>query len=119
ALPSRLLAEGGAKLAQPRICRRCAQRAAGAALVAWVLHVVVGRIHLDGARQRVVAAHVVAAEATRVHLPGVDLGPAIDDPLGDQPAHAAGSREPVRAEASRDPETAHLRRAEDALAGGR
>src|SRR5204862_8223379 len=40
ALLSRLLADSRTTLAQPRICRRCAQRAAGAALVAWELHVV-------------------------------------------------------------------------------
>ena len=59
---------------------------------------------------------VVAAEAPRVHLPGVEARQALDDPLRDELAHAAGARQPVRAEPGGDPEAAHVGRAEDELA---
>ena len=59
------------------------------------------------------------AEPARVHLPGVQLGPPVDDPLGDEPAHAACAGQAVSAESGRDPEAAHVGRPEDELAVGR
>ena len=81
-----------------------------------ILDVVVGRVDLGRAHQRVFAALVVAPEATRIHLPDVEARQALHDPLGEQPAHPAGPREPVSAETGRDPEAAHVRRAENELA---
>ena len=59
ALPAGLLAEGRAELRQARVGRREAKRPARLALLARVLDVVVGRVHLDRARERVLAARVV------------------------------------------------------------
>ena len=72
ALPARLLAEGGAELLQPRVGRGDEQRPARLSLVPGVLDVVVRRVDLGRARERVLARVVVAAEAARVHLPGVE-----------------------------------------------
>ena len=80
-----------------------------------VLDVVVGRVDLARSGERVLAADVVASETSRVHLPGVESGPAVHDPLRDEPAHPARARKAVRAEAGGDPEAAHLRRPEDEL----
>src|SRR6266849_4003922 len=90
-LPARFLAESRAHLGQARVDRREPQRPAGAALVSGVLDVVVRRVDLAGAGQRVVAAGVGAAKAARVHLPRVETGPAVDDPLGYEPSHATGA----------------------------
>ena len=57
----------------------------------------------------------MASEAARVHLPNVEARHAFDDPFGDEPAHPARPGQPVRAEACRDPEAAHLARPEDEL----
>ncbi len=84
ALPARLLAEGGAELGEPRVGRREPQRPPGLPLVARVLHVVVGLVDLERARERVAARAVGAAEAARVHVPGVERRRALDDPLGDE-----------------------------------
>ena len=81
-----------------------------------VLHVVVGGVHLDRARERVFAARVVAAEPARVHVPDVQARDPFDDPLGDELPHASGSREPVGAETGRHPEAADVGLAEDELA---
>ena len=53
ALPARLLAEGRTQPGEAAVRRRDAQRPAGRPLVAGVLHVVVGLVDLDRARQRV------------------------------------------------------------------
>ena len=83
-----------------------------------VLHVVVGRVDLDRARERVVEVRVLGAEAARVHLPHVERGDALHEPLRDELAHAAGAGEAVRAEAGGHPEPAHGCRPEDELAVG-
>jgi hypothetical protein len=61
----------------------------------------------------------VTAEAPRVHLPHVETGNALDDPLGDQLAHPAGAGETVGAEARGDPEASYVRLPEDELPIGR
>ena len=86
--------------------------------MARVLDVVVGRIDLIGARQRVLATDVGATEPPGVHLPRVEPGAAFDDPFRDQAAHAAGAGEAMGAEASRHPEAAYLARPEDELVVG-
>ncbi len=118
ALPARLLPERRAELLEPRVGRREPERPAGEPLLARVLDVVVGRIDLVRARERVVAAAVMRAEAARVHLPDVEARDSLDDPLGDEPTHPARAGEAVRAEAGRDPEAAHVGLAEDELAVG-
>src|SRR5262249_53972841 len=87
ALPARLLAEDGAELRQPAVGRREAERPAGAPLVAGVLDVVVRRVDLERARERVGPRAVGAAEAARVHVPDVERGDTLDDPLGDGLSH--------------------------------
>ena len=115
-LPARLLAERGAELDQARVGGREAQRPSGLPLVAGVLDVVVGRVDLERARERVVAARVVGAETARVHLPDVEARQPVDDPLGDELPHPARAGQAVRAEAGRDPEAGQLGGAEDELA---
>ena len=66
-------AESGAKRLEPLIGSRHAERSAGLALVAGVLHVVVGGVDLLGPGQRVAPAAVLGAEATRVHRPCVEI----------------------------------------------
>ena len=119
ALPARLLAEGGAELGQACVGRRDSQRPPGLSLVAGVAHVVVGRVDLDRARERVGPRAVRRAEAARVHLPDVERRHPLGDPLRDELAHPARAREPVRAEARGDPEAAHVGGAEDELVVGR
>ena len=116
ALPARFLAERGSELLQPAIRRRNPKRPPRASLVSGVLDVVVGRVDLLRPGQRVLAAPVRGAEAARVHLPDVEARRSLDDPLGDELPHPAGAREPVRAEARRDPEATDVARAEDELA---
>ncbi len=115
-LPAGLLPECGAELLQSLVRRRDAQRAPGRPLVARVLDVVVRLVDLLRASERVLAAAIGTAEAPRVHVPDVERRRALDDPLGDELAHPAGSGEPVRAEAGGDPEAAHVGRPEDELA---
>ena len=118
-LPARLLAERGPEHAEALVRRRDAQRTPGLPLVAGVLDVVVGRVDLDGARERVLAAAVGGAEPARVHVPDVQARGALEDPLGDELPHAPGTRQAVRAEAGCHPEPPHVRRPEDELAVGR
>ncbi len=114
-LPAGLLPEGGAEFLQPGVGRRESERPAGLPLLARVLDVVVGGVDLDRAREGVLTARVVAAEAPRVHLPCVETGNALDDPLGDQLAHPAGAGEAVGAEARGDPEASYVRLPQDEL----
>ena len=60
---------------EPRVGGGEAQRPPRLALVARVLDVVVGRVDLERARERVLAARVVPAETARVHLPRVEARP--------------------------------------------
>ena len=95
------------------------ERPSGLAFVARVLDVVVRRVDLVGADQRVVATAVLRSEAPRVERPRVEARLALDDPLGHQFAHATGSGDAVRAEAGRHPEARDRALAEDELAVGR
>ena len=114
--PARLLAERGTERDQAGVGGREAKRPSGLPLVAWVLDVVVRRVDLQCARQRVVAACVVGAETARVHLPDVEPRQPVDDPLRDELSHPARACQPMRAEPGRDPEAGQLRGAEDELA---
>src|SRR5207249_8985833 len=102
-LPARLLPKRRAQVLQPGVQRGDAQRPAGRALVAGVLDVVVGRVDLVRPGKGVVAAEVGAAEAPGVHLPDVEAGLALGDPLSHEPAHPARASQPVGAEAGGDP----------------
>ena len=115
ALPAGLLAERRPELLQPRVRGRGSERPPRLALVARVLDVVVGRIDLGRAGDRVGTARVRGAEAARVHVPDVEARRPLDDPLGDELPHPAGAGEAVGAEAGGDPEAAHVRGAEDEL----
>src|SRR5438874_2610586 len=95
--PARLLAERGTERDQAGVGRREAKRPSGLPLVAWVLDVVVRRVDLQCARQRVVAACVVGAETARVHLPDVEPRQPVDDPLRDELSHPARACQPMRA----------------------
>ena len=68
---------------------------------------------------RVGGRAVLGAEAAHVHLPEVEAGLALGDPLGDHPADPAGAGEPVGAEPGGDEEAAHLGLAEAELVVGR
>src|SRR5579859_6436637 len=83
-LPAALLPEGCVEREMPLIDGRYAKRSPGLPLLARVLDAVVLRQRLVGARERVRAAAVLAAEAAPVERPHVPLGPSVDDPL----AHA-------------------------------
>src|SRR2546427_1888740 len=87
--------------------------------MARVLDVVVGRVDLARALERVLAARVRAAEAAGVHLPCIQPRLPVDDPFRDEAAPAPRSGKGVSAKARRDPETADLARAEDEIAVGR
>src|SRR6202022_3487170 len=97
--PARLFTKAGAELDQALIGGGGAQRSPGLALLVWIGNVVVGRVDLDGASQRVIAIPIGSAKAPKVHLPKVEAGLTVDDPLGHRPAHPAGARDPVSAEA--------------------
>ncbi len=116
ALPAGLLPEHGTELLQARIRGREPQRPPRAPLVARELDVVVRLVDLPRPGERVLAAPVRGAEPPRVHVPDVERGRTLDDPLGHELSHPACARQPVRAEAGRDPEPAHVRRPEDELA---
>ena len=118
ALPPGLLAECRPHVHEARIDGRNAQRPAGGAFMARVLDVVVGRVDLACALERVLAARVRAAEAAGVHLPCIQPRLPVDDPFRDEAAHAARSGKAVSAKSGRDPEAADLARAEDELAVG-
>ena len=115
ALPAGLLAERRAELLEDRVGRRHPQRTAGLALLVRVVDVVVGRVVLDRARQRVALASVGRPEPPDVHLPQVELGLAIDDPRRDLAPDPTGAGDAVRREPGGDEEAADLRLAEDEL----
>ena len=117
-LPARLLAEGRAVLAMPGVDRRDPQRPAGAALVVRIADVVVGLVGLLDPRMGVGGRAVLGAEAADVHLPEVEAGLAVDDPLGHHLADPAGAGETVGAEAGADEEARHLGLAEAELVVG-
>ena len=119
ALPAGLLAEARAVRGVPRIGRRDPQGPPRKALLAGVADVVVGRVHLGRAGERVRLGAVLAAEAADVHVPEVPLRLAVDDPLRHDLADPARPGQAVRAEPRGDPETRHLRLAEDEFAVGR
>ena len=85
----------------------------------WVFDVVVRLVDLLRAHERVLAAAIGRAEAARVHVPDVERGCPLDDPLGHELSHSARAREPVRPEAGCHPEASDVRGAEDELAVGR
>src|SRR3954463_682790 len=82
-----------------------AQRAAGLALLAGVADVVVGLVDLLGALERVRRRAVVRAEAADVHLPHVERGLALGDPLRHHLADAAGAHPPPPCAAPPPPPT--------------
>ena len=88
-LPARLLAEARAQLGQAAVGRREPQRTPRLPLEVGVLDVVVGGVDLGGALQGVALAAVLAAEAADVHVPEVEAGLTLDDPLCQLPAHPA------------------------------
>src|ERR1700730_11258335 len=98
-LPPGLLAEASAELGQARIGGRKAKRPSGLAFLVRIVDIVISRVHLNGARQCVVAAAIGIAEAPKIHLPEVEAWLAIDDPFRHRPAHAARTGDPVGAEA--------------------
>src|SRR5207244_13350377 len=104
ALPAALLPEGRVQRDMALVGGRDAKRASGLPLLGGVLDVVVLRQRLVRARERVLAAAVLPAEAPPVERPDVPLGTAVDDPLAHDLADAARAGEPVRAAAGGDPE---------------
>src|SRR4029078_4995865 len=102
-----LPAEGAPRSLAPGVCRREPARPAGEPLLARVLDVVIRRVDLVGARERVVAAPVVRAEAARGHLPDVQARDSLNDPLGDELSHPPCAGEAVRTESGRDPEATY------------
>ncbi len=92
ALPAGLLAEGRSESLEARIRRREAQRPPSLALVPRVLDVVVRRIDLRRAGDRVLTGAVRRAEAARVHLPDVEARRLLDDPFRDQLPHSRRHR---------------------------
>ena len=107
-LPARLLPEVGLVLAVPAIGRRYPQRPPRLALVVGVADVVVGLVGLLHPGVRVGGRAVLRAEAADVHVPEVQAGLALGDPLGHDLADPARAGEPVRAEAGGDEEAVDL-----------
>ena len=118
-LPTRLLAERCLALAMPGGCGRDAQRPPGAALVVRVADVVVGLVGLLDPGVGVGRRAVLGAEATDVHLPEVEAGLALGDPLGHHLADPPGAGQPVGAEAGGDEQPGDLGLAEAELVVGR
>src|SRR2546426_2643147 len=86
--------------------------------MARVLDVVVGRVDLARALERVLAARVRAAEAAGVHLPCIPPRLPLDDPFRDEAAPAPPPRQAVSAKTRRDPEAPGPAPAEDEIAAG-
>src|SRR5205823_7829444 len=86
-LPSRLLAEAGAKLLQSRVGRGEAQWPARLTLLIGIVDVVVRRVDLDGSGARVRLTAILTAEPPQVHLPEVEARLAFDDPFSHRGAH--------------------------------
>src|SRR5262249_59113257 len=101
-LPAGLLTERRAVLPVPRIGGGHPQRSTRLTLVVRIADVVVGLVGLLDPRMGVGRRAVLAAEAPDVHLPEVETGLTLDDPLGHDLADAARARQPVRAEAGAD-----------------
>src|SRR5947208_14008702 len=118
-LPPGFLAEGRAERGQARIGGREAKRPSGLTFLVRIVNVIVSRVNLDGANERVVPLPVGVTEPPQVHLPEVEARFAIDDPFRHRPAHPTGTGDPVGAEAGRDKEPANARLAEDELVVGR
>src|SRR5262249_6329309 len=119
-LPTRLLAERRAELAKPRIGWREAEPPSLLPLLVRVAQVVVRAVDLVRSLEREAAGAILRAEAPEVHVPDVQSRIALDDPVGHDPAHAAGAGDAVGAEAARDEEAADLwGLTEDELAVGR
>ena len=108
ALPAGLLAERGVVVAMPGVGGRDAQRAAGLTLVVRVADVVVGLVRLADPRVRVGGGAVLRPEPAHVHVPEVERGLAVRDPLGHHLADPAGARQAVGAEPGCDEQAADL-----------
>ncbi len=117
ALPVHLAAEHRALRGETIVERRAAQRPDGLELLARPAHRVVQAERLDGAVGEMAAIGVERREPAHVDVPQVERGVALDDPLGDEPARAAGVRDSRRVESCADEESRELRRfAEDEVA---
>src|SRR5207253_7610201 len=97
ALPAALLPEGRVQRDMPLIYRRYTKRPSGLLLLARILDVVIRRQGLIRARQRVIAAAGLAAEASPVERPDVPLWPAVDDPLAHDLPDPSRAGQAVRA----------------------
>src|SRR5207244_5616744 len=117
--PSGCLAGGRAERGQARIGGREPKRPSGLTFLVRIVNVIVSRVNLDRANERVVPLPIGVTEAPQVHLPEVEARLAVDDPFRHRLAHPTGTRDPVGTEAGRDKEPAHARLAEDELVVGR
>ncbi len=118
ALPAGLLAELGPERLEARVGGRDLERAARLVVLARVLHVVVLRVDLVGARERIPAAPIVRAEPPDVHLRQVHRGLAVDDPFGGGPADTGATGDAVGAEAGSHEEAPDLGLAQDEVVVG-
>src|SRR5438094_6247156 len=117
--PPGFLAEGRAERGQARIGGREPKRPSGLTFLVRIVNVIVSRVHLDGAAERVVPLPVDVTKPPQVHLPEVEARLAVDDPFRHRLAHPPGTCDPVGTEAGRDKEPANARLAEDELVVGR
>src|ERR1700682_4185661 len=114
-LPAGLLAKAGAQLGQARIGGREAKRPSGLAFFVRIMNIVVSRVDLDGAGERIVPIPIGVTEPPQVHLPEVEAGLAIDDPFGHRLAPPTGAGDAVGAKARCDKEPADARLTENEL----
>ena len=117
-LPARLLAEHGPVLGVPAVRGGQPQGAAGGSLVVGIADVVVGLVGLRHAGKRVAGRAVLRAEAPDVHVPQVERGLALGDPLGHHLPDPTGSGQAVGAEPGGHVEPADLGLAEAELVVG-
>ena len=118
-LPAGLLAERRTERLEGLVRRRGAERPPGLALLVGVVDVVVGRVVLDRARERVALRPIRGPEPPDVHLPEVELGFALDDPGRHLASDPARPGDAVGREPRGDEEPADLRFTEDELVVGR
>src|ERR1019366_2714897 len=118
-LPAALFTKGAPERFEALVGRGDSKRPSRLALVSRILDVVVRGVDLMSADPRVVAAAVLGAEASRVHLPGVESRRTVDDPFGQELSHPTRTGDTVRAEPRRHPKATHFGRSQDELTVGR
>src|SRR5579875_1099953 len=108
--PTGFLAEDRAQFLEPVVERTEPQFARAATLQGRIADIVVGAVHLVNAGRDVAAAGGIGPKTTPIHVPEIEAGLAINNPLRDHLANSAGPGDAMRAKTTGGPQAAHLRR---------